>query len=145
MEDATPPVPRGRWQVLIVDDAPDIRDTFRDLLESEGFQVIEAEDGPAALAILRSSRYPLIVLLDFMMPGMRGDSIIETLIKEHRLPGKHAIILFTASPSTVPRSVYPALTKLDIPIISKDIFPEDLFDLLDQASARIIHQQQQPW
>jgi CheY-like chemotaxis protein len=145
MEDATPLVPRGRWQVLIVDDAPDVRDTFRDLLEDEGFTVIEAENGVSALAILRSSRYPLIVLLDFLMPGMRGDTVIETLIKEHRLPGKHALILFTASPSTVPRSVYPALNKLDIPIISKDISPEEMFDLLDQASARITLQQQQSW
>jgi two-component system response regulator MprA len=131
--------------VLIVDDEPDIRDSFRDLLEGEGYTVELAGSGQEALAMLRTSRRPLVVLLDLMMPVMRGDMVIEELVREHRLPGKHAIVLITASPPTVPRSLHPLLAKLQIPIKRKDISTEEIVAALDQAAERIEAYQARPW
>ena len=140
-----PPNVRSRWTVLIVDDEPDIREAFRDLLEGEGYMVELVGGGQEALAILRTSRRPLVVLLDLMMPIMRGDMVIEELVREHRLPGKHAIVLITASPPTVPRNLHPLLAKLQIPIKRKDISTEELVAALDQAAERIEAYLARPW
>ncbi len=142
--DENPSGSRGRWKVLIVDDDPDLRDSFHELLEGEGYDVLEAADGPAALAILRASRYPMVVLLDMMMPLMRGDRVIDILIKERALPGKHAIALLTASPSTVPRAMQSVLTKFQIEVIRKTLPLDELLALIEQAQARITLQQGQP-
>ncbi|HKT37977.1 MAG TPA: response regulator, partial [Ktedonobacterales bacterium] len=64
-----------RWKVLIVDDVQDLRDSIRYLLEGEGYEVLEATDGRSALATMRASRQPLVVLLDLMMPNMPGDRV----------------------------------------------------------------------
>lgn len=139
------PLDSRRWTVLIVDDEPDIRDSFRELLEGEGYTVMVARNGNEALDIMRRSRRPLAVLLDLMMPEMRGDALIEALIREHRLPGKHAIILVTASPPTVPRSLMPVLQKLGIPIKNKALSPDQMVAALEEASARITEYQARPW
>ena len=39
-------------QILIVDDEPDIRELIKDILEDEGFDVLVAEDGSSARAVL---------------------------------------------------------------------------------------------
>lgn len=64
--------------VLIVDDEPSIRRTLRDLLELQGFEVKEAENGKAGLDALGSGPVDL-VLLDVMMPVMDGITALRTL------------------------------------------------------------------
>ena len=142
--DDTPPGLRSKWKVLIVDDVQDLRDSFRELLEGEGYEVLEAANGRTALDILRSSRYPLVVLLDMMMPLMSGDSVIDTLIRERALPGKHVIVLLTASPATVPRAIQSALEKYQIEVTRKTISLDELLALVEQAQERITFQQGQP-
>ena len=134
-----------RWKVLIVDDVQDLRDSIRYLLEGEGYEVLEATDGRSALATMRASRHPLVVLLDLMMPHMPGDRVIETLIKERAVPGKHAVVLLTASPATVPRDLHAVLKKHQIPILSKTVPLEEIVEEVEHASERITLQQQQPW
>ena len=143
-EDSVSPSPR-RWKVLIVDDVQDLRDSIRYLLEGEGYEVLEAADGRSALATLRASRYPLVVLLDMMMPHMPGDRVIQTLIRERALPGKHAVVLLTASPATVPRDLHTVLKKHDIPVVSKTVPLEEIVEQVEQASERITLDQQRPW
>ena len=143
-EDSVSPSPR-RWKVLIVDDVQDLRDSIRYLLEGEGYEVLEAADGRSALATLRASRYPLVVLLDMMMPHMPGDRVIQTLIRERALPGKHAVVLLTASPATVPRDLHTVLKKHDIPVVSKTVPLEEIVEQVEQASERITLEQQRPW
>ncbi len=64
--------------VLIVDDEEDIRETLRFALELEGFQVLRAENGKAALALLAESPVrPSLILLDLMMPVMDGYEFLE--------------------------------------------------------------------
>lgn len=142
--DKAPPGSR-RWKVLIVDDVQDLRDSIRYLLEGEGYEVLEAADGHSALATLRASRYPLVVLLDMMMPHMPGDRVIQTLIRERALPGKHAVVLLTASPATVPRDLHTVLKKHDIPVVSKTVPLEEIVEQVEQASERITLDQQRPW
>jgi DNA-binding response OmpR family regulator len=64
--------------VLVVDDQEDIVDLMRDFLEAEGYAVMTALDGPAALDILR--HHPVdVVLLDVMMPGQSGFEAVRRI------------------------------------------------------------------
>jgi two-component system response regulator AtoC len=64
-------VPRRR-QVLVVDDAEGIRTYLKNLLPMKGYEVLLAEDGARALALLRDAGVPDVIVLDVMMPGMDG-------------------------------------------------------------------------
>jgi CheY-like chemotaxis protein len=62
----------ARGHVLVVDDDRDLRETLRELLEFEGYDVATAKHGEEALAWLRSSALPDVILLDLSMPVMDG-------------------------------------------------------------------------
>ena len=64
--------------VLVVDDDPDFRDLARRMLEREGYTVIEAENGRAALDRLRDT-VPGVVILDLMMPEMDGFDFVAAV------------------------------------------------------------------
>jgi len=57
--------------VLVVDDEPQAREILRRNLERDGWQVLEAEHGKAALELLATEQ-PAVILLDLMMPVMDG-------------------------------------------------------------------------
>jgi DNA-binding NtrC family response regulator len=70
--------PRGlRPVILVVDDEPGLRESFRLILD-EDYEVIDVPDGPAALDVLRSSQVDL-VLLDIRLPGMDGIEVLERI------------------------------------------------------------------
>jgi len=58
--------------VLIVDDDSDVRTALKELFETEGYNVVLAANGRAALNRLREGLRPRVVLLDLMMPVMDG-------------------------------------------------------------------------
>ena len=68
----------GPQRVLVVDDEPPIRRFLRTSLSSQGYQVIEAEDGPSAREILRQNTADVLVL-DLGLPGLDGFEIIKQL------------------------------------------------------------------
>jgi DNA-binding response OmpR family regulator len=67
--------------VLVVDDDDAIRGVVRTVLEADGFEVVEAADGQAALMLLDSinGRGPDIVVLDVMMPGIDGIEVCRRI------------------------------------------------------------------
>jgi DNA-binding response OmpR family regulator len=67
--------------VLVVDDEAPIRLLCRVNLEAEGFDVVEAADGPAGLEAARNAA-PDLILLDVMMPGMDGWAAAEQLLAD---------------------------------------------------------------
>lgn len=58
--------------ILVVEDDNAIREVLTDVLESEGYQVLNAPNGQEAIRLLRSSTLPCLILLDLMMPVMNG-------------------------------------------------------------------------
>lgn len=64
--------------VLVVDNDPLFRASVREPLERAGFDVIEADDGEAALAAA-SRRKPEVVLLDVCLPGASGYEVCHEL------------------------------------------------------------------
>jgi PAS domain S-box-containing protein len=63
---------------LVVDDLPDNREMLRRALEGEGWEVVEAENGRAGLALF-ADRAPALILLDLMMPVMDGFEFLREL------------------------------------------------------------------
>ncbi len=78
-------------RILVVDDAPDIREMLKDILELEGFGVITAGDGSEGLRALYSGR-PSLVISDVGMPEMDGWLFLERLREFTDVP----VILLTA-------------------------------------------------
>jgi two-component system, NtrC family, response regulator HydG len=69
-------------RVLVVDDDPGIRYTLREILESSGFAVEEAENGDLALQKLAANPVDLVIT-DLRMPGLDGMGLLARL-QEHR-------------------------------------------------------------
>ena len=64
--------PKNLCPVVIVDDDPSIRSSFRRALESEGYAVTTFENGKQAVEGLTASPAPCLIFLDLMMPEMDG-------------------------------------------------------------------------
>jgi CheY-like chemotaxis protein len=67
--------------VLVVDDDRDIRDSLIETLEDHGYQASGASNGVEALAMLKTSPRPCLILLDLMMPVMDGRGFREEQLK----------------------------------------------------------------
>jgi DNA-binding response OmpR family regulator len=68
----------GAGVALVIEDAPEMRWVARRLLQSSGFEVLEAEDGERGLALAREFR-PTLVLLDLTLPGLDGLEVCRGL------------------------------------------------------------------
>jgi len=65
----------GNGRVLVVDDEPDVRRVVRLMLEKAGYDVLEAEDGQAAIEVINTGENRLMldaVLCDMRMPKING-------------------------------------------------------------------------
>lgn len=91
---ATPPGPRdggSRGRVLVVDDDPTVAEVATGYLERAGYDVEQADAGPAALARF-TARRPDLVVLDLMLPGMDGFEVCRRM----RARGPVPVIMLTA-------------------------------------------------
>lgn len=73
-------VENGQHKVLIVDDARFMRAVLRDILQSLGFQVLEAESGAQALEVYKAQR-PDLVTMDIVLPDTDGISALKRIIE----------------------------------------------------------------
>jgi DNA-binding response OmpR family regulator len=77
--------------VLIVEDDANVRATLRLLLEEERYDVVEAADGEAGLAIFETTLVDL-ALVDLKLPGINGFDVVRTLRASSDIP----IVVVTA-------------------------------------------------
>jgi DNA-binding response OmpR family regulator len=80
-----------RRRVLVVDDDPTIAQSVAARLESEGFDVDIAHDGPGAVAACAKTR-PDLVILDVMLPGFDGLEVCRRIQAERPVP----VLMLTA-------------------------------------------------
>lgn len=84
--------------VLVVEDEPGIRTGLRSILEGEGFEVHEAENGRVALERLEKVA-PRIILLDLLMPEMDGFEFVEQ-VQRNEAWRSIPVVVLTALPLT---------------------------------------------
>ena len=81
--------------ILLVDDERTVRDGFRSLLESDGYEVRVARGGTDALRKF-AERRPGLVILDVMMPDLNGIAVCKEIRKTDAVT---PVLFFTAAPS----------------------------------------------
>ena len=79
-------------KILVADDDMFLRELVHDILEREGYEVAEAEDGIRALEYFKAHPDLDLVILDILMPGKNGLSVLKEIHKVSDVP----VIMLTA-------------------------------------------------
>lgn len=95
-------------RVLVVDDNPELRELINLRLEMAGFATAEAEDGVAALEVLRQRPDCQIILSDIKMPRMTGPELLQAVRSQG---GEQLFILFSGD---LPRAQLNQMAKLGV-------------------------------
>ena len=106
--------------ILIVDDEPNVRLTYRTALETEGLEVREAPDGRTALDALSERQFDLAIL-DMRMPEVSGLELLESM----RGKGIQTPVVIITAYGDVPHAVR-ALKLGAIDFLEKPLTPETL-------------------
>ena len=121
-------VERRGGSVVIVDDDENSRWAVRSLLEANGFSILEATNGKAALELMFSIDEPALVILDLQMPIMTGAELLEMMRAYERLASV-PVLICSAAPPEVP---------LEEPRVVEYLRkPYDSADLLAMVQARV--------
>jgi CheY-like chemotaxis protein len=87
--------------ILCIDDNRNILEIHRALLESKGYRVVTALDGPTGIVLSREQSIDVVVL-DFNMPGMDGNEVAQVLMQEQpTLP----VVIWSGYPEEIPASL----------------------------------------
>lgn len=118
-------------KILIADDDPVILKLLQVNLEMEGYDVVMAEDGQAAVQQANSTK-PDLIILDIMMPKMDGLSVRQALLETPELKDTPVIFLSARAQLTDIQKGYAAgVTEY----VTKPFDPSDLLELIEQVLA----------
>jgi len=114
-------------KVAIVEDDQAIAQMYRIKFEQEGYTVETADNGKLGLALAESMK-PDIILLDLMMPEMRGDEMLAALRKTDWGKDIKVVILTNMGEQEIP----PEVKKLNVEavILKADMTPRQVADLV---------------
>ena len=115
--------------ILVVDDDPGVRESFRLILEDH-YHVVDVPDGPSALEAVRASPVDL-VLLDIRLPGMDG---IEVLERIKAIDERVEVILVTAVKTV--RTAVAAMKLGAFDYLTKPFEEDELLSLSSRALER---------
>src|SRR4249919_3113866 len=87
-----PATPRPERPILVVDDDAKIVRLVRTYLEREGYMVVAAADGPAALDAIERHR-PALVVLDLMLPELDGRAVIRAVRRDDEAAATPILVL----------------------------------------------------
>lgn len=107
-------------KVLIVDDSALSRRTLRRILESAGYEVVEATDGMTALELYFLEK-PHLVLLDLVMKGMYG---LDVLVKLREMDPNALVVVASADIQSSTRKMVDeagALAFINKPFVSEQV------------------------
>jgi CheY-like chemotaxis protein len=90
-----------RPTLLVVDDDPDIRMLLYELFGKAGYSVEVANDGAAAILFLEHNEAPDAIVLDLLMPGIVGSSVLAYLSSQPELANVPVAIV-SSSPHLAP-------------------------------------------
>ncbi len=118
-------------KILIVDDEPDLRMMFKDILATFGYELDEAGDGVECLEKLAKTKYDLI-LLDLMMPRMDGMEALARIKQDPKKYGDPPILILTNLTSDV--AIKEGFErKADGYLIKTELTPEQVVKEIEQV------------
>jgi CheY-like chemotaxis protein len=109
-------------KILVVDDEFDILTTWRLVLQMEGYEVVTASNGLAALESARH-RVPDLIITDWMMPKMDGVALIRELSRDRALAHVPVVLMSAAAKA-------PALTHRVAEFHRKPLSIDDLIAIV---------------
>lgn len=91
-------------KIVIIEDDQAISQMYRIKFETEGYEVETAENGKLGLELAGKMR-PDVILLDLMMPEMRGDEMLERLRKTSWGKNTKVVVLTNMGEQELPESI----------------------------------------
>ena len=119
-----------RPKILIVDDSALSRRTLRRILETSDYDVVEADDGMAALEVYFLEK-PDLVLLDLVMKGMYG---LDVLVKLREMDPNALVVVATADIQSSTRKLVDEAGALGF--ITKPFVTEPVLEAVEAALAK---------
>ena len=117
-----PPLRGGHETVLLVEDAAPVRTLARRSLEACGYNVLDAADGPSAIALATRHAGEIAVLVtDVVMPGMSGRELAERLA-----PARPAMKVLYTSGYTDDAMVRQGVLNAGVAFLQKPFVPDSL-------------------
>jgi CheY-like chemotaxis protein len=116
-------------RVLVVDDEFGLGDALADVLRDEGYDVEVARNGALGLGAMRARR-PDVVLLDYMMPVMDGQQVLQEMKGDPKLQ-RIPVVVMTAVPAEMVKDWID-----HVPLLRKPFELDRLFALLTESLAR---------
>lgn len=116
-------------KILIVDDSALSRRTLRRIVESAGYDVVEADDGMTALEMYFLEK-PDLVLLDLVMNGMYG---LDVLLKLREMDTQVKVVVASADIQSSTRQMADEAGALGF--INKPFVPEQVITAVESALA----------
>ena len=127
---------RAAKTVLIIEDEVDIQNFASRVLELEGYQVLQANDGEKGMEIIRENPVAL-VLLDLRLPGRDGWSVLQEIRHDTEL-SKIPVIVITAVADTLQRrrTLHMGATKYLVKPMSAHSLAKTIASILQQSGSR---------
>lgn len=116
--------------ILVVEDNVSTRALLQQMLELEGYDVVAVGDGVSALARIRE-RTPALVILDVMMPGVDGVTVLKQ-IREDEATRELPVIMLTALDD--PESTWKGWTAGCHYYMTKPFDPEDIIKVVNDLT-----------
>lgn len=118
--------------VMVVDDAPNIRKTLKDILEEKGFRVSVVKDGEEAIKRAKEVQHNIIVV-DMKLPALNG---LETYLAIKEINPRVKCILMTAYKEETKELVKEALEKNAYTCLYKPFDPGYILDIIREISEK---------
>jgi DNA-binding NtrC family response regulator len=120
--------------IIILDDDDSIRITLDAFLVEEGYTVVSFSRAIAALDYLSEQTTPHVVIVDYLMPEMRGDEFLQRAQRELPPHLTHRYIVYAARPlHMLPPQLKKTLTTYNVPFIRKPFGLDDILAIINTA------------
>jgi CheY-like chemotaxis protein len=123
-------IPKGHGEtVLVVEDDPDVRGLAQNLLQSLGYEVQQAADGPAAMIMLQEGPGPDLLLTDVVLPNNMSGVDLAAIVRK-RFPAISILFMSGYAENTLRQT---AGADMDIELLNKPFRRQDFAVKVRQA------------
>ena len=114
--------------ILLIEDANELLQLLKSILEMKGFRILSANNGEDALELLRNNpELPDLILLDMMMPIMSGQQFMEKKNQDLRIAAIPVVLL------TAHKDALEAKSKLGArDFIKKPVELDEVFEVINR-------------